>query len=86
MSEGARLLKTIASPGHRALVQALVDARKAAGLTQVQLSDALGCQQSLVARMESGQRRIDVIDVVRWARAVGASPQSFVDVVDQAEP
>lgn len=78
--------KTIASPGHHALVQALVDARKAAGMTQVQLSDVLGCQQSLIARMESGQRRIDLVDVVRWARAVGEDPRTFVDVVDRHIP
>lgn len=84
--QGVLVYKTIASPGHQALVQAMISARKAARMTQIDLSNALGCQQSLIARMESGQRRIDLLDVVRWARAVGADPRRFVDVVDEAEP
>ncbi|TGD61242.1 XRE family transcriptional regulator [Tabrizicola sp. WMC-M-20] len=80
------MTKTISSPGHRALVRALADARKAAGMTQIELAKALKCQQSLIARIESGQRRIDVVDVVLWARAVGARSNQFVDVVEQHTP
>lgn len=76
-----KVSKTLASPGHLALVQAMIEARKAAGMTQIELSKALRCQQSLIARIESGQRRIDAVDIVRWARAVGKDPKIFIDVV-----
>ncbi|OZB17382.1 MAG: transcriptional regulator [Rhodobacterales bacterium 34-62-10] len=75
--------KTLASSGHHALVQAMLDARKASGLTQMELAQKLKCQQSLIARMESGQRRIDAVDIVRWARAVGVEPKAFIDVVSE---
>ncbi|MDA7421690.1 helix-turn-helix domain-containing protein [Tritonibacter multivorans] len=45
----------------------------------------LGCQQSLVARIESGQRRVDVVEVIRWARALGCDPHTYVGVVMEAE-
>lgn len=73
--------KTIASSGHLALVQAMTEARKAAGITQVELATSLKCQQSLIARMESGQRRVDAIELVRWARALGVEPMKFIDVI-----
>lgn len=78
--------KTITSPGHRALIKAMTDARKAACVTQADLARILGCQQSLIARIESGQRRIDAVDIVRWARAVGAQAKQLIDVVEQATP
>lgn len=64
------MAKTIRSEGHEALCQALADARKAAGLTQAQLAGRLKCHQSFVARVESGERRIDVIELIVLARAL----------------
>lgn len=79
-------MKTIVSPGHLALIEAMIAARKASGLTQIDLAKQLKCQQSLVARMESGQRRIDAVDLVLWARAVGAEAKHFIDTVERTTP
>ncbi|MEP2202708.1 MAG: helix-turn-helix transcriptional regulator, partial [Tateyamaria sp.] len=54
------MAKTIRSKGQVALCRALVDARVKAGLGQKDLADRLRCHQSLIARLESGQRRVDV--------------------------
>ncbi|SEJ82341.1 helix-turn-helix protein [Marinovum algicola] len=64
------MAKTIRSSGHEALRDALVAARKATGLTQEQLAVRLKCHQSFVARVESGERRIDVIELIVLARAM----------------
>lgn len=61
-----------------ALVGALVQARKEAGLSQAALAGKLRCQQSLIARIESGERRIDAVELVILARAVGADPAEIV--------
>lgn len=79
-------MKTIVSPGHIALIDAMIAARKAAGLTQVDLAKVFKCHQSLIARMESGQRRIDAVDMVLWARAVGTDAKHLLEVVEQATP
>lgn len=65
------MAKTIRSSGHEALRESLTAARKAAGLTQADLAKRLKCHQSLIARLESGQRRIDVIEMIVLARAIG---------------
>ncbi|MEQ8489576.1 MAG: helix-turn-helix transcriptional regulator [Marinovum algicola] len=78
------MAKTIRSKGQMALCQALVDARKSAGLGQDDLADRLKCHQSLVARIESGERRIDVVELVVLARAIGFDPFDVLAIVEAA--
>lgn len=40
------------------------------GLTQVDLAERLGEYQSFVARLEAGQRRIDVVEFLELAEAL----------------
>lgn len=49
----------------------LIERRKAANLTQAQLAEKLGTgwHQSTVAAVESGQRKIDVLEFVKIAEA-----------------
>ena len=77
------MAKTIRSPGHEALREALIAARKAAGLTQAELASRLKCQQSLIARLESGQRRIDVVEMVVLARVFEVNTSDLLALVEQ---
>ena len=54
--------KTLGTSRHRALIAFLTEKRHAAGMSQSDLAKALGEYQSYVARLESGQRRVDVIE------------------------
>jgi transcriptional regulator with XRE-family HTH domain len=76
--------KTIHSKGHEALCKALIDARKTAGLTQAELATRLRCHQSFVARIESGERRVDVVELVVFARVLGVSSAGLLKVVENA--
>ena len=69
--------KTLGTSRHRALIAFLTDKRKAAGMSQSELADALGEYQSFVARMESGQRRIDVIEYEKLANILNFDPDDF---------
>lgn len=62
--------KTIRSEGHKALVNLIVEKRKAAGLKQGDIAKALGQTQPWVAHLESEERRIDVIEYVRLAEVL----------------
>lgn len=53
-------------------------ARKAAGMTQVQLAAALGCHQKDIARWESGQIEPGVLTVKKMAQALGCSMDDLV--------
>ncbi|WP_299048742.1 helix-turn-helix domain-containing protein [uncultured Tateyamaria sp.] len=77
------MAKTIRSSGHEALREALIAARKAAGLTQTELASRLKCHQSFVARLESGQRRIDVIELIVLSRAIDGDAHELLDVAER---
>lgn len=72
------MTRTIHSPGQVALCEALISARHQAGLSQQQLAALLECQQSLIARIESGQRRVDVVEFVVLVRALGADASEIL--------
>lgn len=78
--------KTIHSDGQLTLVAELIRVRKAAGLSQADLSSRLHCHQSLIARIESGQRRIDVPEFIIICRAAEADPIEVLEVVMRAIP
>ncbi len=52
----------------------MIAARKRAGLTQQQLAKRLKRPQSFVAKYEGGERRLDVVEFITIARAIGADP------------
>jgi len=67
-------------------VALLIDKRKAAGLTQDDLAKAMGEHQSFVARLESGQRRIDVIEYVTLAQVIGFDPtEALKQLISEVE-
>lgn len=58
----------------REFLRLLTEARKSAGLTQVELSERLSRPQSFVSKYERGERRLDVVEFVEVAQAMGADP------------
>lgn len=80
------MTRTIRSPGQLALIEILIEARKSAGLTQEELAKNLRCHQSFVARIESGQRRVDVAELAILCRALDIDPGQVVQKVAQAVP
>ena len=77
------MAKTLGTEQHKALIAMLIAKREAAGLTQAQLAEALGEYQSFVARLESGQRRVDVIELIELARILGFDASQVVTAVEQ---
>jgi transcriptional regulator with XRE-family HTH domain len=79
--EAGKLGKTLGSARHKVLVDLIVAKREAAGLTQTQLAERLGEYQSFVARLESGQRRIDVIELIELAGVLAFDPAKAIRIV-----
>lgn len=52
--------------------------RRAAGLSQVELSAALGVGQSYVSKVERGEMYVDVMVFVDWCRACGVRPEEAI--------
>ena len=59
--------KSIFTREHKAVVERLVKARKEAGLNQEEVAKALGKTQSYISKIESGQRRLDVVQLKELA-------------------
>ena len=53
-------------------------ARREAGVTQMELSRALGKPQSFVSKYESGERRLDVIEFITICEALGIAPTKLI--------
>ena len=68
------VLKSIRSLAHRALITALRDARKQAGMSQQEVAKRLRRPQSFVSAYESGDRKIDVLEFLRIAKALRLDP------------
>lgn len=80
------MTKTITSNGHEALFTLLTEARKDANLTQQEVAKRLKCHQSLIARIESGQRRIDVVEFIVICRALEVEPTEIISAVKAVTP
>lgn len=57
----------------------LIDARMAAALTQVELAARLKRPQSFVSKYERGERRIDVVEFLEIAKAIGVDPHEIIN-------
>ena len=66
--------KSLKSAEYQRLVGLLVAARHRAGIRQQALAKKLGKPQSFVAKFEGGERRLDVIEFITIAKALGADP------------
>ncbi len=74
--------KSVFTDAYRELLNLLVETRKAVGVTQVELAERLGRPQPFVSYFERGERRVDVIEFVAIARALGIEPVAlFGDLI-----
>jgi transcriptional regulator with XRE-family HTH domain len=69
------------SSAYEKLRELLVEARLDAGLKQADVARALGVPQSYVSKVESGERRLDVVEFIAIAEAAKADPIKIVRAV-----
>jgi hypothetical protein len=68
------MAKSIHSPQHQVLRELLIAARKRARMTQAEVAQKLGRPHSFVAKVEVGERRLDVVEFVALVSALGQNP------------
>lgn len=71
-------MSSIHSPRYRKFLERFRRARKDAGLTQVEVAKRLGLPQSFVSKCESGERRVDVVELDTFARLYRKKISYFV--------
>ena len=77
--------KSIYSAEYQRLCSLLRQLRHEAGLTQVQVAARLGVPQSFVSKYESGERRLDVVELGHVAGVLGVSLRDVLDRLDGQE-
>jgi transcriptional regulator with XRE-family HTH domain len=76
-------MSSIWSPSYTLLRTHLRELRERAGITQVQLAAQLGKPQSYVSKVESGERKLDFLEVRDYCVMCG---QAFTVFVEMLEP
>ncbi|NBV24085.1 MAG: XRE family transcriptional regulator [Proteobacteria bacterium] len=69
--------KSIFTTEYAVLRELLRELRTEKGFTQVQLSETLGMPQSFVSKYETGERRLDVIELREVCQSLGTTLAAF---------
>ena len=72
------MVKSIQTREYAYFVDRLRQARLEAGLTQVQVAKKLKRPQSHISNIESGQQRVDVVELQRFAKLYGKDINYFI--------
>jgi len=70
--------RSVHSPRYAAFCRGLLEARKAAGLSQDAVARKLGRPQSFVSKYETGERRLDVVEFLDIADVLGIDAAAFI--------
>lgn len=79
-------MKGIPDKAEQALLQMLRRMRIDAGVTQADLATRLGVPQSVISKYESGERRLDILELRQVCRALGLSLPDFVRLLEKEVP
>ncbi|MBS0556763.1 MAG: helix-turn-helix transcriptional regulator [Acidobacteria bacterium] len=65
-------------PSYQAFLTLLRAERRKRHVTQVELAERLGNRQTFVSKLENGDRRLDVVELLEYLDAVGADTAEFI--------
>ncbi|HWN11965.1 MAG TPA: helix-turn-helix transcriptional regulator [Pyrinomonadaceae bacterium] len=78
------MTKSVHTKNYARFLQLLVQVRKNAGITQEEVAARLGRHQSFVSKYENGERRVDLIEFLDIAEAIGFEPVSFMRKIQKS--
>ena len=61
-------MSSIHDPEYQRIVSALIELREAQKISQAEIASAIGLTQPDVSKIERRERRIDILEVLRWVR------------------
>lgn len=70
--------KSVHTKNYARFLELLIKARKDASVTQDEVAERLSRPQSFVSKYENGERRVDVIEFLEIAQAIGFDPVGFI--------
>ncbi len=73
-------MSSIHDPRYIGLIKSLIMIREERNVTQVQLSTSLKKPQSYIAKVENLDRRIDLIELYDWLKALNVELIDFIKI------
>lgn len=77
------MTRSVFLPAYQKMLQILIQTRKEAHVTQMELATRLHAPQSYVSKYESGDRRLDLVEFLQICRALEADPIPILEAVSQ---
>ena len=77
MESQKQSISSIHDPEYHRIIDALISLREKAKLSQKALAQEIGLTQPDVSKIERRERRIDILETLRWVRASNANPAEF---------
>jgi transcriptional regulator with XRE-family HTH domain len=75
--------KSIFTREHRVFTELLRETREEAGITQIELAERLGQTQSYISKVERGDRRLDVVQLLHFCRALGTTLPALMTAFEE---
>lgn len=75
-------MKSIHNKAYQQLLELLRSKRVENGITQEELAQRLGVRQGIVSKIETHERRLDIIELRDICRAIGISFPEFIKQLD----
>lgn len=72
------MAKSVHSERHRLIATALAEQRRAKGLSQAEVAKAFGRHQPFIANIESGERRVDLVELLMIADVIGLDVDALI--------
>ena len=70
--------KSVHSERQQTIATALANQRREKGLTQAKVAEALGRHQPFIANIESGERRVDLVELLDIAEVIDLDVEALV--------
>ena len=71
-------MKSTYTEAYQLLLSSIEKARKESKMTQAEVANKLGQYQSYIAKIENGERRIDLIEFLEIARLISLDPHEMI--------
>jgi len=77
------MIKSLHSKHNDVILSLLRERREALGMRQADLAQRLGQTQAMVSRVETGERRLDIIELRAWLSALELGFLPFMKALDE---
>ncbi len=77
MESQKQSISSIHDPDYHRIIDALISLREKSKLSQKAIAHEIGLTQPDVSKIERRERRIDILEALRWVQATDANPAEF---------